>query len=147
MAESWASSEQARRAMRANRSRDTQLELAVRRMLHAQGLRYRVDFRPIGNIRRKADIVFTRYRIAVFLDGCFWHGCECHFVMPKANAAYWEGKITRNQDRDAETNRLLEVAGWTVLRYWEHQSPEEIAAAITTAVTVERRSRALRQPL
>ncbi len=121
--------------MRANRSRDTVPELAVRRLLHARGFRYRVDVRPLPSLRRKADVVFTRTRIAVFIDGCFWHGCEQHFVMPKANASYWQQKIARNRDRDVVTSRLLVEAGWTVLRYWEHQRPEEVVAAI--AFTVE----------
>ncbi|MEV1129294.1 very short patch repair endonuclease [Agromyces sp. NPDC049794] len=138
MSESWASSEHSRRAMQANRSRDTGPELAVRQLLHARGLRYRVDVRPLLTLRRKADIVFTRAQVAVFIDGCFWHGCSEHFVMPKANARYWEGKINRNRQRDAETDLRLAQAGWAALRYWEHEPPAEVAAAIEEAVRVAR---------
>lgn len=134
MAESWASSEHARVAMKANRSRDTNPELAVRRILHSRGFRYRVDVRPLPPLRRRADIVFTRVLLAVFIDGCYWHGCDQHFVMPKSNASYWEQKITGNRNRDAATDELLREAGWTVLRFWEHEVPDEVATTIITAV-------------
>lgn len=120
--------------MRANRSRDTGPELAVRRLLHASGLRYRVDAQPLPALRRKADIVFPRPKVAVFIDGCFWHGCAEHFVQPKANAEYWEQKIQRNRARDAATTELLIEQGWTVLRYWEHESPQRVADAIRAAL-------------
>jgi DNA mismatch endonuclease (patch repair protein) len=129
------SSEGARLTMRANRRRDTSIELAVRRRLHAAGLRYRVDYAPDrGDRRRRADIVFTRARIAVFLDGCFWHGCPDHYTEPKSNVGYWRPKIARNRERDAETTRRLRDLGWTVLRYWEHEDAEEVAKAIEAMV-------------
>lgn len=133
--ESWASNEQTRRSMKANRSRDTKPEMAVRRLLHAHGLRYRVDARPLPDLRRRADIVFTRLKIAVFIDGCFWHGCPEHSTTtPKSHPDYWQEKIARNRERDAETNRALADAGWVVLRYWEHEEAQEVAEAIETTV-------------
>ncbi|MEN2738812.1 very short patch repair endonuclease [Microbacterium sp. X-17] len=138
MADSWASSDQARRAMTANRSKDTGPERAVRSLLHQRGLRYRTHLRPVSSIRRTADIVFTRWRVAVFIDGCFWHGCPEHFVMPRANADYWQPKIARNRERDVNTDELLRAAGWTVLRFWEHQEPERVATAIEGAVRAAR---------
>lgn len=119
--------------MQRNRGRDTSPELAVRRVLHAAGLRYRVDFAPLGG-RRRADIVFTRKRIAVFIDGCFWHGCPTHATRPKANADYWGPKLDRNIERDLETTASLQSAGWTVLRFWEHEASTEVAETISKAV-------------
>ncbi len=116
--------------MQANRRRDTKPELAIRRILHARGLRYRTDIRPDRSIRRHADIVFTKAKIAVFVDGCFWHGCPEHFIPPKANADYWAQKIEGNQKRDANTNDVLKAAGWTVLRFWEHDDPASSADRI-----------------
>ncbi len=135
-ARSWASSAGSRRSMLGNKRRDTKPELAVRRLLHAQGLRYRVDFRPTTAVRSRADIVFTKQRVAVFIDGCFWHGCPLHATYPRANAAYWLPKLARNKERDADVTRLLEDLGWAVLRFWEHQAPEE--AASETAALVRR---------
>lgn len=120
--------------MQANQSRDTRPELAVRRILHASGLRYRVHIRPLPELRRSADVVFTRARIAVFIDGCFWHGCPTHFRVPASNVAYWELKISTNRKRDVETTHFLEDGGWTVLRFWEHEDPATVAGAISTAV-------------
>jgi len=120
--------------MLGNRARDTKPELAVRRLLHAHGLRYRVNFRPSAVLRRTADIVFTRRRIAVFIDGCFWHGCPLHGTSPRANAAYWGPKLARNAERDLETTAVLEAQGWLVLRFWEHESPASVAEAVEAAV-------------
>lgn len=125
--------------MVANRSKNTAPELAVRSLLHARGLRYRVHLRPLPALRRTADIVFTRRKIAVFIDGCFWHACPDHFVMPRANADYWEPKIARNQRRDREIDEALTVEGWTVLRFWEHQPPGEVADAIERSVADAKR--------
>lgn len=137
--ESWASSPAARKSMQGNRSRDTKPELAVRRLIHAAGLRYRVDTQPEPGVARRADIVFTRQRIAVFLDGCFWHGCEQHGARAfKTNADYWNPKIARNVERDADTARRLEKAGWMVLRYWEHVDPADVAASVAEAVRAAR---------
>lgn len=126
---SWASSEGARRTMRANRRRDTAPELAVRRILHADGLRYRVDYAPLGG-RRRADIVFTRRKVAVFIDGCFWHSCPLHGTSPKQNSEYWLPKLQGNMERDRSTDSLLVSAGWRVLRFWEHENPEKVAKTI-----------------
>ncbi|WP_425842697.1 very short patch repair endonuclease [Agrococcus sp. TSP3-2-1] len=121
--------------MRGNTRRDTAPEIAVRRLLHAAGLRYRVDFPALSSDRRRrADIVFTRRRVVVFIDGCFWHGCPEHFIAPKANAAYWGPKIARNIARDVDTNERLEAEGWRVLRFWEHEDPKAVAVAITAEV-------------
>ncbi|MEJ3404783.1 very short patch repair endonuclease [Rathayibacter sp. YIM 133350] len=136
---SWASSEGSRRSMLANRGRDTSPELAVRRRIHAMGLRYRVDFAPIGG-RRRADIVFTKQRVAIFIDGCFWHGCPRHATLPKRNADYWVPKLQRNMQRDRETDEALREASWTALRFWEHEDPEAIAHAIALAVRPKRTS-------
>ena len=121
--------------MQANRSQDTRPELEVRRALHRLGLRYRVGIAPEPGLRRRADIVFTRARIAVFIDGCFWHGCPEHGRSSfNHNAEYWPAKITANVARDADTNARLVQAGWRVLRYWEHENAEDVAAAIQRAV-------------
>ncbi|MBB6392715.1 very short patch repair endonuclease [Microbacterium thalassium] len=130
MADSWASSETSRRTMVANRRRDTQPEMRVRRILHAAGLRYIVDARPITSSRSRADIVFTKRRIAVFIDGCFWHRCPVHGTTPKANSDYWTPKLERNVKRDQEVTQSLMAAGWTVLRFWEHEDPTTVAAEI-----------------
>lgn len=120
--------------MIANRSKDTIPERAVRSLLHARGLRYRTHLRPEPTLRRTADIVFTRSRIAVFIDGCFWHGCPEHFVMPKSNPDYWLPKLKGNQRRDRETTSALNDAGWMVLRFWEHERPADVADAIEQVV-------------
>lgn len=120
--------------MLGNRSANTKPELAVRRLLHAAGLRYRVAYRPESSLRRTADVVFTRQRVAVFIDGCFWHSCPEHGTPSKSNADYWSAKLARNVERDTDTTRRLEAAGWTVMRFWEHEDPKDVAAAITAAV-------------
>jgi DNA mismatch endonuclease, patch repair protein len=112
-----------RKAMQGNRSRNTKPELIVRSILHRRGLRYRVATRPLPGIRRTADVVFTRARVAVFIDGCFWHRCPVHYRQPGSNVTYWVEKVNRNVRRDAEVDALLREAGWTVLRIWEHQDP------------------------
>lgn len=127
---SWASSDASRRTMRSNRGRDTSFERRVRSELHRRGLRYRVNRRPVPDVRRTADVVFVKARTAVMLDGCFWHRCPDHFVMPKTNVEWWSAKFVRNQERDEETTRLLRKAGWVVLRFWEHQPTAEIADMI-----------------
>ena len=95
--ESWASSPAIRRTMLGNRRRDTAPELLIRRLLHAQGLRYRVDWPLPFDRRRRADIVFTRQKVAVFIDGCFWHGCPEHYIAPRANGEFWADKVARNE--------------------------------------------------
>ena len=113
--------------MKGNRGRDTKPELALRRAVHAKGLRYFVNRRPVKTVRRTADLVFPRVRLAVFLDGCFWHGCPVHHVAAKTNAEFWAEKIRRNRERDRETDGLLVANGWTVLRIWEHVPVDEAA--------------------
>lgn len=114
--------------------RDTRPELALRRILHRAGLRYRVDAAVVPGLRRKADIVFRRARVAVFVHGCFWHGCPEHATWPKANARWWRAKIERNRERDRETECALGAAGWTVVRVWEHEDAGEAAARVSEAV-------------
>ena len=117
--------------MRAIRRRDTGPELEIRSLLHRAGLRYRVDYRiGTGRSAPRPDIVFTTQRIAVFIDGCFWHQCPDHATMPKANRDFWEPKLQRNVERDRENDAALEATGWTVLRFWEHEDPDAVAAAI-----------------
>ncbi|KIZ19632.1 DNA mismatch repair protein Vsr [Streptomyces natalensis ATCC 27448] len=116
--------------------RDTEPELAVRRLLYAAGLRYRLQRRVPGMSRRTIDIAFPGLRIAVFLDGCFWHGCPEHATSPRANAQWWRSKLEGNMARDTETTAHLESAGWTVLRFWEHEAPDRVAEAVAEAVLV-----------
>lgn len=130
-----ASSEAARATMRANRGRDTGPELAVRRALHAMGLRYRVDHPLPFDRRRRADIAFTRVKVAVFIDGCFWHGCPEHGTTPRTNSRFWSEKIARNQSRDAETMGLLAAAGWHAWRFWEHEDPIEVSVGVARVVS------------
>lgn len=119
--------------MRANRWRDAGLEIAIRSILERRGLRYRVHAPIPMNRRRRSDILFTRARIAVFVDGCFWNGCPEHATLPKANRAFWEEKIARNRRRDTDTNRLLTDDGRLVLRFWEHESPEDVVDRLERA--------------
>lgn len=131
----WASSPAARKVMAANRRKDTSPEMAVRRLVHAAGLRYRVDAKPLPGVNRRADLVFRRARVAVFVDGCYWHGCPQHGSNPRTNQSYWSAKIERNQRRDAETDALLAAAGWLVIRCWEHHDPAFVAKDIVQAVS------------
>ncbi|GAB3996378.1 very short patch repair endonuclease [Nocardioides marmoraquaticus] len=119
---SWASSSAVRAVMRGNRRRDTRPEMRVRRALHARGLRYRVDIAPLAGLRRRADVVFRGPRVAVFIDGCFWHGCPEHGMTPRTNTEFWRAKLDRNRERDVETTLVLAAAGWVVLRFWEHET-------------------------
>ena len=137
---SWASSEAVRTSMQGNRSRDTKPELAVRSLVHRHGLRYRVNTRPIREIRRTADMVFRKERVAVFVDGCFWHGCPEHFKPPSTNVEYWSQKLANNQRRDREVNAALAEVGWVVFRAWEHEDAEETAARIVSTVVGRRDS-------
>lgn len=123
-----------RRVMQGNRGRDTQPELAVRRILHRAGFRYRVDMRPVQDLPRRADIVFTRRRVAVFIDGCFWHGCPAHYRPAQVNAKRWQEKIDGNRRRDRDTNQRLVEEGWTVLRVWEHEPPADAVSRIVAAL-------------
>jgi len=129
-----ASSEAVRMRMRSTPQRDTPAELRVRKLLHAMGLRYSIDAKPLEDSPRRADIVFRRARIAVFVDGCFWHGCPKHGTWPKANAKFWREKILANKDRDADTTRRLRERGWLVIRVWEHDDPSIAAMRIARQV-------------
>jgi len=113
--------------MQSNRSGHTLPEIALRHALHARGLRFRKSVPPIASVRTRADIVFSRLRVAVFLDGCFWHGCRDHYTAPATNAEYWSAKVERNRDRDERITSALELAGWKVIRVWEHE-PTPLAA-------------------
>lgn len=121
--------------MTSNRRRDTSPELAVRKLLHARGLRYLVDTPLDFDRRRRADIVFTRARLMVFIDGCFWHGCEQHYSVPATNAEFWADKRSKNMARDADTTQRLEAEGWEVLRFWEHEGPMGVADEIIRTYT------------
>ncbi len=120
--------------MQGNRGRDTKPEMALRRMLHSRGLRYFVNRRPLPGLRRTADLLFPRARVAVFVDGCFWHGCPEHHTVAKANAEYWEEKVRRNRERDADTDAMLRSEGWVVVRLWEHQDAINAANQVEAAV-------------
>ncbi|MFF4825789.1 very short patch repair endonuclease [Streptomyces sp. NPDC001312] len=120
--------------------RDTPQELAVRRILHHAGLRYRIHVPVSGMPRRTIDIAFTRQKVAVFLDGCFWHSCPDHATNPKANAAWWRAKLDRNVMRDRETTEHLSALNWVVLRFWEHEAPEAVAERICDVVEARRRA-------
>lgn len=124
------------------RQKGTSAELSLRRALHAKGLRYRLNVPLLSKPRRVPDIVFLRPRVAVFVDGCFWHGCPHHASWPKTNEVFWREKIEANRARDADTNRRLEALGWKIVRVWEHESPNQAAERI--ACIVRQRTRSLR---
>lgn len=120
--------------MTGNKRRDTKPEMAIRKAVHALGLRYRVDYRPVQSLNRRADLVFTRAKVAVFVDGCFWHGCPEHGNLPRTNSDYWASNLERNRHRDSDNTALLREAGWVVARFWEHESPVSAAAEAAHAV-------------
>ena len=121
--------------MQANRGRDTKPELALRRAVHRRGLRYRVGVRPVNTVRRTVDLAFTRVKVAVFLDGCFWHGCPEHYRPATGkNTQFWETKIEGNKRRDADTDTRLREAGWQVIRVWEHEDAETAAKRVAAIV-------------
>ncbi|MFI6424626.1 very short patch repair endonuclease [Promicromonospora sp. NPDC050880] len=121
------------------RRRDTAPEIALRQELHARGLRYRVAFPVPGQRRRSIDVAFTRVRVAVFVDGCFWHGCPEHGTRPRSNSTWWREKLAANAARDADTNQALNALGWEVLRVWEHEPSTSAADLVEELV----RSRSL----
>lgn len=123
------------RNMRAIRRTDTGPELLLRSGLHAVGLRFRKDFKlDVPGRRVRADVVFTRTRVAVFVDGCFWHGCVLHGGSPRVNTSYWGPKLTRNRERDDEVNAALVRAGWSVIRVWEHVPVEDAVGEVKHVV-------------
>ena len=121
------------------RQKGTGAELALRRALYRRGLRYRVGYVLLKRPRRVADIAFPGLKIAVLVDGCYWHGCPEHATWPKHNAEFWRQKIETNRLRDADTNSRLLNAGWMVLRFWEHQSPIEAAETVAQTVAMAKR--------
>lgn len=131
--------------MRRTRGRDTAPELALRRELHRRGLRFYVHRTLIPERRaRRTDIVFPRARVAVFVDGCFWHGCPEHASWPRANATWWRSKIEANRVRDRDTDERLRQAGWSVVRIWEHErvaaAADRVEAAVRTVAPRDERS-------
>ena len=134
---SWASGTTVRQVMRANRSRDTRPELSLRRAAHRVGLRYFVNREPFPKAGCRADLVFPRARVAVFVDGCFWHACPTHGRRPVTNRGYWEAKLDRNQARDRAVDAHLEDAGWRVVHVWEHDDMVAAARALRHLLKVE----------
>ncbi|WP_374072538.1 very short patch repair endonuclease [Alloalcanivorax xenomutans] len=130
------------RRMARVKQKDTGGEIALRRELHKMGLRYRVAFEVLKKPRRVADIAFPGIRLAVFVDGCFWHGCPEHATWPKRNADFWRDKIETNRSRDADTNERLRSIGWRVLRFWEHDSPLVAAEIVVREVGILKSRRA-----
>jgi DNA mismatch endonuclease (patch repair protein) len=120
--------------MQGNRRHDTQPEIALRSLLHKQGFRFRKHARPVAELNCEADIVFPRQQVAVFVDGCFWHGCEAHGKAVRSNSGYWEAKIAANVARDRRNDAALAGAGWAVVRVWEHESPSQAAAQVVAAL-------------
>jgi DNA mismatch endonuclease (patch repair protein) len=114
--------------------KDTAPEKLIRQELRKLGVGYRIHRRPLPGLRRSADIVFVGSRVAVFVDGCFWHGCPDHKGMPRTNEAWWAAKIARNRARDAETDECLRHAGWVSIRVWEHEEPRKAAERIARVV-------------
>ena len=124
------SSHAASNRMKAVRRTGTQAELALRQALDELGLEYETNVRPLPDFNRKADILFRKEKIAIFVDGCFWHGCPIHGTQAKANAEFWRKKIEANQRRDQVTNHRLQENGWLVIRVWEHELPADAARKI-----------------
>jgi DNA mismatch endonuclease (patch repair protein) len=112
--------------------------MALRRELHRRGLRFRIDRAVLADKRRRVDIVFGPTKVAVFVDGCFWHGCPIHATQPRSNNAFWQDKIATNQRRDRDTDSQLGAAGWMVIRVWEHEDPTDAASRIEDAVDQRR---------
>jgi DNA mismatch endonuclease (patch repair protein) len=129
-----ASSATVRSRMQRQARRDTRPELQLRRSLHALGLRYRVNYTVPGMSRRTIDIAFTRARVAVFVDGCFWHACPEHATWPRANGEWWEEKLRQNVRRDRETDAHLRNLGWVVVRVWEHAEAHDALGDVVDAL-------------
>lgn len=118
--------------------------MALRRAVHALGLRYRVDARPVTDLNRRADLVFTKALVCVMVDGCWWHGCTEHHTVAKTNSDFWAEKVRRNRERDADTDARLAAEGWLVIRVWEHEDVTEAAARVVEAVASRSSGRARR---
>jgi DNA mismatch endonuclease (patch repair protein) len=136
---SWASSAGVRACMQSNRPRDTKPEVALRSALHRRGLRFFKHTRPIAGLRCEPDVVFPRIKLAVFIDGCFWHGCTEHKTIPRTNRQWWEDKIQRTRDRDRANDARLTTEGWRVLRFWEHETLDGVVISIAREVSHLRR--------
>ena len=130
-----------RNVMRANKGVDTRPELELRSLVHKAGLRYAINVRPEHEINRRADIVFRSAKVAIFVNGCFWHGCPKHYVLPKTNKRFWIDKVKRNRERDEETKLLLRRRGWKVIILWEHEDFSRPAVRIVREVRSRRRPR------
>lgn len=131
-----ASSDHVRRRMERQRRRDTEPELLLRRALFASGKRYRVNYPVPGIGRRTIDIAFPRQKMAVFVDGCFWHSCPLHGVQPKNAPGWWEAKLAGNVTRDRDTDAHLASLGWRVIRVWEHEALDHVVARVLNEVGV-----------
>lgn len=122
------------RVMKSNRKVDTKPEVLIRSSLHACGMRFRKNYElRLAALRVRPDIVFTRRKVAVFVDGCFWHGCPEHGTRPRVNQAYWDPKLERNRRRDCAVDSALRDAGWRVIRLWEHVPICDAVAAVRAA--------------
>jgi DNA mismatch endonuclease (patch repair protein) len=128
------SSHAVRRVMQGNASPGTRPEVCLRSALHRVGYRFRKHYRPVDGVRCRADIVFSRQRVAVFVDGCFWHSCPVHGTLPSTNRDYWEPKLLGNLERDRRNDRTLMAAGWRVIRIWEHESLDDAVSRVATAL-------------
>src|ERR1035437_5744959 len=128
------SSAQVSARMARQRSRDTGPAIDLRRHLYSGGWRYRLHETVVPGTRRSIDIVFRRSRVAVFVDGCFWHGCPIHSSIPRSNERWWQEKLDKNIQRDRDTDMRLREAGWSVVRVWEHQDSSEAAVEIAAVV-------------
>lgn len=126
--------ERTRERFRRQRQRDTKPEVALRSALHRMGLRFRIDQKPLPGMRSRADIVFRPAKVAVFVDGCFWHSCPEHATIPMNNRDWWTAKLSGNTERDRRVDGLLADAGWFVIRIWEHESTELAAGQIADEV-------------
>jgi DNA mismatch endonuclease (patch repair protein) len=120
--------------MKANKGRDTGPERRLRSLLHDRGLRYRVNVRPLPDLPRTADLVFSKARVAVFVDGCYWHGCPDHYRPATKRSQFWQDKIQGNISRDVDTNRRLREQGWTVVRVWEHEESADALEKVLAAL-------------
>ncbi|MFD7508586.1 very short patch repair endonuclease [Streptomyces sp. NPDC059853] len=132
--DSWASSPETRAVMKANKGRDTKPERLLRSALHRRGLRFRVETKPLPQSRGTVDVLFPKARVAVFVDGCFWHGCPEHHRPSTKRSEFWTEKIKDNRARDIEMNAALRAEGWEVVRVWEHEDPQVAADRVTEAI-------------
>lgn len=134
-----ASSERVRNQMASQRTVDTEPEVALRRELHARGLRFRKNWKPEKDLRCTPDIAFTRARVLVFVDGCFWHSCPAHGGIPRANQEWWAAKLASNTMRDRRWDQELSQRGWLVVRVWEHEEADTAADRVVEFLNVAQR--------